>query len=248
MGERFSDFVNINPDDVKKELPEWKVGLKASARDTASVLHVESREVAEQIYNKALDSGLNVIIDGTGRDADKHTRKIKALQDAGYHVTVMMADIDVGMAINRVEYRAEVEGRYVPEDTVRKTHRKIPSNFPMISRAGDAFALFDTRRHPPMLKWSGPPDKIHDAQFVEKFKSRGRRLLAQVKKGFHIMIDSLHKAAKPPFMTVEEMARIIENAPRDYPDEKLPKKYSRRDGILFDGEMLDDFEYRRTPK
>ena len=57
-------------------------------------------------------------------------------------------------------------------------------------------------------------------------------------------------AKKPRFMTIIELAKIIENAPFDvlYPDEKLPKKYSRKDGILFDGEMLDDFEYKRTPE
>ena len=61
--------------------------------------------------------------------------------------------------------------------------------------------------------------------------------------------DDDNKAKKPTFMTVEEMARIIENAPRDVllPDEKLPKKYSRKTGITFDAEIMDDFEYKYRP-
>lgn len=252
MGEeRFDSFVNIDPDAVKKRLPEWGLGLAGHAKDVAKVTHVESRGIAEEVYSRSLDAGLNLIIDGTGRDASKHIKKIRALQARGYHVTVMMADIDVGMAVKRIEVRAEVTGRYVEESIARETHRKIPSNFASISSAADAFSLFDSRGFPPVLKWSGPPDQIHDVRFVEKFKSRARRLRAQVKKSFHIMADSLKKAVakKPPFMSVADLAAAIQSTPREVmlPDEKLPKKYSRKTGIIFDAEIMDDFEYHYRP-
>lgn len=241
LGERNDDFVNVNPDDVKELLPEWKIGLESSAKDTAFVLHDESSDVAKRVYNEAIDKGLNLIVDGTGKDSSKHVEKIRQLQKEGYHVTILMPDVDVEEAVLRSANRAEKTGRFVPNDIIRGAHQKIPGNFETIAREADSFGLFDTRSgmRPPQLKWSGgkgEEDRVHDSRFVAKFKTRAKRLRQRkVEKGLH-MTDDLKKAKNkkyPPALTIDEIASSIKNADQDtmHPDAKKPKTFDRETGV-----------------
>ena len=51
-------------------------------------------------------------------------------------------------------------------------------------------------------------------------------------------------------MTVADLAEAIQSAPHDvlYPGEGLPKQYSRKTGIMFEGEVLVEFEPRYIEK
>lgn len=259
LKDRVGTFVNVNPDDVKEELPEWKVGLDASAEDTAFVLHEESSDIAEQVYNEAIDKGLNLVVDGTGKKADRHIAKIQQLQKEGYHVTLLMPDIDTEVAVKRADRRAERTGRFVPHKIIRESHHLIPENFERIARASDSFALFDSRGLTAQLKWSGgkgEKDRVHDSQFVARFKSRGERLKTRTERlgpegmnKFYIMDDDLKKAEpkKPPAVTLDEMVESIHGAdPKTrFPDKKLPKKYDRTKGVIW---PVEEFEPKRIPK
>lgn len=183
-------FVNVNPDDVKEELPEWKKGLDmgdgTSAKDIAWVLHEESSDVAGEVFNVAQEKGLNIILDGTGKNARKHGERIKRLKEQGYHVQLVMPDVDIQDARKRSIARAEAKGRFVPlEDVLIPAHMAIPGNFEKLARESDEFFLFDTRgeaKDPPRMVWSGGAGKediMHDADFVAQFKERGKRLHSQ---------------------------------------------------------------------
>lgn len=254
LQDRKSGYVNVDPDDVKAQLPEWKPGLEASAKDTAKVLHEESSDVASSIYNRAIDKGLNMIVDGTGKDAEKHIEKVKRLQAEGYKVTILMPDLDVGEAIKRSGDRAERSGRFVPEEFIHEAYRKIPGNFERIARVADSFGLFDSREPQPVLKWSGgkgEPDSVHDPRFVVKFRSRAERVARPknrvahpaMAKAFYIMTE-LKKAKEPegrPYATVLELAEVIRKTPLEVsqPDRNKPKTFDRHVGVEFTFDDID---------
>lgn len=254
MGSDFEKFVNVNPDDVKEKLPEWGPGLDASVKDTAYMVHDESSDIASGIYNAAIERGLNLIVDGTGKDVSKHKAKIEALQKEGYHVTVLMPDVDAEDALKRAKERAERTGRYVPDDIVLNAHAKIPGNFETIARAAESFGLFDTRGRPPRLVWSGnkgEKDQLHDPKFVAKFQRRAgarrrhaERRAEQAKTQKSLVLPaSLYKAEKkPPYKSVLDLAQNIAAQPEDklYPEDKLPKQYDRNVGVYWTEEMAGD--------
>lgn len=190
-------FVNFNPDDVKEMLPEYKEsidftyqGQKATAKDAAWMVHEESSDIAQDVLTRALENNLNVIVDGTGKNADKHIARIRDLKAKGYEVRLLMPDVDVegsDGAVSRSIARAERSGRFVPigspppgaPDVLRDIHYQIPGNFERVAREADQFTLFCGRDFPPVVKWEGGkdlPDKIHDSNWVESFKKRGAEM------------------------------------------------------------------------
>jgi predicted ABC-type ATPase len=225
-------FVNVNPDDCKERLPEYDDGLAQRARDTAWVCHEESSDLSSAVYNRALAEGLNVVVDGTGKTLRNHAAKIKKLQEMGYHVKLVMPDIDVEDAIRRSMGRAEATGRYVPMKVMIPAHMQIPQNFEPLARMADEAHLFDNRGPfgtPAQLRWSirkGEEDVVHDPAFVEKFKRRAPKLAEEVsrrKEEFKRMNKS--DDGTRPALSMEEMMENIKQSAGKIKPEGTPGKY-----------------------
>lgn len=191
-------FVNFNPDDVKERLPEYGEsidfkgpdGETVTARDAAFMVHEESSDVAHSVLARALNEGYNVVVDGTGKNADNHIETIKDLKRRGYRVQLVMPDVDIegpDGAAARAVARAERSGRFVPmgppppgtPDILRDIHMQIPVNFERVARECDEFTLFDGRGFPPEVKWKGGKDRadeVIDNEWLEQFRRRGQQL------------------------------------------------------------------------
>lgn len=183
LGDKFDQFANVNPDDVKEHLPEYQKGVAASAKDAAFSTHEESADVSERVLQEGIAKGLNLLVDGTGKTAHKHIKRVQDLQAKGYQVHLLMPDVDPEEAVRRSNARAEATGRYVPTgepppghpDIVRPMYQAIPKNFETIARHADQFVLYDTRQGSPRPVWSGKKgaqDTVHDPQFVSWFKQQ----------------------------------------------------------------------------
>lgn len=262
FGEKFETMVSISPDDVKEKIPEYQEALefevegeKVSAKDASAMTHEESSDLASEVYNQAIDQGLNMVIDGTGAKGERHRDRVKALQEAGYHVHLMMPDVDPAVAAQRSEDRAEETGRWVPTgppppgtpDIVRKMYNLIPQNFEPLARLADEFALFDTTTFPPTPVWTGAQgqeDTVHDPDFLERFKQK----VAVLAEEFGAPLGEVEKALLPsdedsPFISMAEIVTSIREAPTKL--EHKPKKFDRRTGVL---QIIDDVEYNRATR
>lgn len=169
------DFVQVDPDAVKGDIPEYHEAVSANARDAAFMVHEESGYLAKKIRQRAIDERKNVLIDGTGKNLNDYQNTIDQLREKGYEVTVMMPDLDVETAVARSAKRAERTGRYVPEAVIRDVYSKVPKNFEPIARKANNFFLFDNRGSKPRVVWSkiGDKEEVHDAEFVRRFTGRG---------------------------------------------------------------------------
>jgi hypothetical protein len=92
--------VMINPDDLKMQLPEAQdahmrlnlkdefgrdIRLSAGDESWAGAVHEESSLLAKILTRRAMDKGLDIVVDGTGDDTlDKMIGKIKAAKANGY--------------------------------------------------------------------------------------------------------------------------------------------------------------------
>lgn len=164
-------FVHVDPDEIKGKLPEYQDAIKGSAKNAALMAHEESGILAKEIRDLAIAQRKNLLFDGTGKNADGYMKQIAKLKAAGYHVQIVMPDVDVDEAAKRSALRAEKTGRWVPEDILRDAHRVIPQNFLQLARAADSARLFDARTNPPRQVWSqeGGKETADDAQFMAKF-------------------------------------------------------------------------------
>jgi predicted kinase len=117
-----SEFTTIDPDQIKAEKADYDP-------KRPEVYHAWSTQEAKARISRAIANGENVIIDGTGTHVETMYRKIKELQGAGYHVTLLYVRVSLQTSLRR---NAERE-RNVPESVIREKNENIASAFEILS-------------------------------------------------------------------------------------------------------------------
>lgn len=164
-------YVTIDADDVKTKLPEYELAVANSDIYAAARAHEESSAIAKQVYRAALAGRMNLIFDGTGKNANNYERMLRDLKDAGYEVRLMMPHIEAVDGIARVTARAERSGRYVPEYILEEAYRTIPQNFFRLARQADEARLIDGYSGNIMATVSNGAESLtpQGEQFKERF-------------------------------------------------------------------------------
>jgi len=165
--EEGEDVVVIDADELKKLLPEYGRLVTEDPHHMAELLHDESSDLATMLYEAAIERKLNVIFDGTMKNAEKYSRFIDLAKSKGYTVSAFIADVPLDIAMKRAEIRFQIERRRVPEETIRESHKMVPATFRALEHKFDSFYLYDTSTK-------------HTTQFYVK---RNGRILAKMKNG-----------------------------------------------------------------
>jgi biotin operon repressor len=126
LGRRGYKVVNqdIALEAMKEEagLPAKESEYTAEQRSTRSKLGAAARKAAVAKFDKYAAAGNGMVIDGTGASYNATTKKIKALQDAGYEVHMVVATTPLETAIERNRARTE---RSLPDFVVKKTYENV---------------------------------------------------------------------------------------------------------------------------
>lgn len=139
----------IDSDKIKTMLPEYDRFLKVDPEKMAQMLHDESSDIATRLYEEGLKSRVNIILDGTMKNAEKYEGFIKMAREQQYTVSAVIADVPLEEAFKRAEIRYEIEKRRVPEEVIRLSHKHVPATFKRLENQLDSFYLYDTtQRHP----------------------------------------------------------------------------------------------------
>jgi predicted kinase len=128
-----SQYLTINPDDVKVELARRGMvpqvdGL--SPMEASVLVHAESSHIAKRISRRAEAAGINVIWDITMSSPQSTEARISSLRGAGYKVDGIFVDIPIETSVSRADARHRdgqeayregvgVGGRYVPPELIR---------------------------------------------------------------------------------------------------------------------------------
>lgn len=170
-----SKFVLVDPDGIKEKIPEYKRATEDRSKTykkAALMAHEESSALAKEITKRAIDDGHHVLIDGTGANKESFEKKMKQLQDKGYHVHVIASHLHEEEGVARAKVRAENTGRDVPEKVIRDAYKAVPKNFLSIVKKADTAHVVDNRGKGGRLVWSKDEDGTehhHDPVFVNAF-------------------------------------------------------------------------------
>ena len=138
------NFVICDVDTIRDYIPEYQVAAENRARDAAFLVHHEARDVMHRIRSKALDDRKNVVLDGTGQHLGSYLDMIVRLHHRGYHVKLVMTDIDPETAWLRQTDRAEKTGRSIARHVFDGIYSIVPFNFIPISKAVTDFEMWNT--------------------------------------------------------------------------------------------------------
>jgi SPP1 gp7 family putative phage head morphogenesis protein len=172
--------VNVAPDDVKEQLPEYKKMVAAGDVNAGMYVHRESSAVGDLMIDRAVAGKYNVLIDGTGDGRlDGLDKFLKGIKARGSRVVANYVTVDPDVAVARMLERGKRTGRYVPESVTRLTHRNVSRIVPEAIRRGvyDEFTLWDTdtKGRPPVKVASarGTQLTVHDHARWAAFLKRG---------------------------------------------------------------------------
>ena len=170
--------VHIDPDEIKKSLPEYKVLMEQGDPEAAAFVHVESREISKRMLRYAAEGSYNVVLDGTGNGSiHSLSTKVSTMKKNGGPVEARYVTTDVETAVARNKARAEATGRMVPESFVRWSHGEVTRTAVKALKKGlfDDFTLHDTTKGSPTLVASakGTMLTVHDKDLWLAFLKKG---------------------------------------------------------------------------
>jgi len=122
----------IDPDEVKKVLPEYGTGTGANA------VHNESKAINNLVEDVAMDNGDNVLIPTVGGNIDKLRQQIKKYQGAGYEVNVVLVDVPNEVALLRMYRRMARTGRLINPKAFAEYGDKPLKNYELLREEGIA--------------------------------------------------------------------------------------------------------------
>lgn len=170
----------IDPDELKKDIPEYREMMDTDPDNAAAVAHEESSAIAKRAMQAAFDNGYDCTLDGTGDGSAEGVRKkIQQARDRGYEVNACYVTCPTDQAVSQAKDRAKRTGRNVKEKTVRSIHREVSRIFPQVASDFDHCALFDTSDHskPPVLIAEckrGGEIQIRDQKRWDAFIAKGK--------------------------------------------------------------------------
>ena len=153
-----ANSVLLDPDEVKRELPEVQEALARlesgeslpEDEEWAGLSHEESSYIAKRIHLAALERHHNVIIDGTGDSGVASVRKkVELARKNGYQrVEANYLYLEPDEGIQRAKARQARSFRKVPDTVIKETYETISTIFPQLEEEGifDTLRLFDNNQ------------------------------------------------------------------------------------------------------
>mmetsp|Transcript_23884 Transcript_23884/g.36920 ORF Transcript_23884/g.36920 Transcript_23884/m.36920 type:complete len:418 (+) Transcript_23884:27-1280(+) len=132
------EYVKIDPDMLKYELPEFAGYLEADAPSAATKLHRESTQMADVLFEYALARKLPLLVDGSLKDVDWYQILFDRLQNLGYEIVILWVTASSQTIHRRAQKRAQMTGRSVPFDLIEESINQVPRSVSVLSKKANA--------------------------------------------------------------------------------------------------------------
>jgi predicted ABC-type ATPase len=107
QGETLENYVWIDSDAIKEQLPEYEGW-------NAALTHQEASDIVEEIVNRAASQRLSIVYDATMRNQSESDAILRLFEDQGYSSRIVFVDVPIDVAMDRAITRfAGGTGRFV---------------------------------------------------------------------------------------------------------------------------------------
>lgn len=149
MGEleqlNLQDYLLIDSDQLKDELPEMKTYIKIHPKSAATKVHKESGFIQEIILSEALKQSKNIIVDGSLTSFIRHKMLFESIHRDYPHYTIEIIYViaDLEKIQERIQKRGEATGRFVPIEKVEFAYHQIPKTVESLAPFVSKILLID---------------------------------------------------------------------------------------------------------
>jgi predicted kinase len=138
-------FVIVDPDEIRRLLPEFRVYLDESPLQAGTFTRKEAGMMAEILSMAALERGQNVLKDGSLRDAQWYENYFSELRLSfpGVRLGIIHVTAPIEIIHERVKERAKQTGRSIPRDVLERAVVEVPHSVNLLKNLVDFFVKID---------------------------------------------------------------------------------------------------------
>lgn len=170
---------HIDPDEVKEMIPEYLPWVAQGETGAADYVHKESRDIANNVLQRAADEDLDIVYDTSGL-FNRGYRTLSEARSMGYKVVAHYTTGDFAKLLEGIKARQEATGRFVPSHIPYRIASDLPKIVKSILEENlfDEFYLWDTteagKRVPVAKKMPGGSLEILNKTLWERFLNGGK--------------------------------------------------------------------------
>lgn len=161
----------IDSDEAKKKLPEYDGGRGAG------VVHLESKEITDRIFDRAIEAGDNFVHPIVGHTYDKVKQLVDYLESKDYEVNIRLVSLPVEQTYRRSIQRFKDEGRYIDYRYIFNTVGPKPNETYLALKSngvGSSHEAYDSD-----VEYGKPYDTINDENIQARIK-KDQKTIAKV--------------------------------------------------------------------
>jgi len=133
------DFISVDPDKLRKELPEWASYVQSDPETAGDMTHGEAGYLVEIAQEAAFATNKNIWVDGSLRDSGWYSKVFLDIRRRwpNFRIAIIhvFAPTDVIMA--RAQSRGEKTGRFVPKDKIMQSIEAVPRSVAVLEPLSD---------------------------------------------------------------------------------------------------------------
>jgi len=128
---KIDDYIYIDPDKIKYELPESKNLIKSEPVKAGTLLHKESTYLSLLLQYIILDCSYPLIIDGSLKDTIWYHSHINWIYNnyPQYIIGIIKVEAKLDLILSRCELRGKETGRMIPIQLINDIYSNIHQSF-----------------------------------------------------------------------------------------------------------------------
>jgi len=134
-----SGFVMVDPDEIRRIFPEYKVYVKTRPLQAGELTRKEAGLVAEILTLAALQAGKNVLVDGSLRDYGWYRSYFKSMkiEHPLLKIGILHVTAPREAVLKRASSRAKLTGRVIPNELLELAIKQVPKSVNFLAPLAD---------------------------------------------------------------------------------------------------------------
>lgn len=169
---KYINAVNVDPDEIKLYLPEFKHYKQKAPHKAARLVHKESCDIRDLLVDILIKEKRNFIYESTMAKPKKYMCLFRRLKEEGFRIHLYLCTVPISTAKKRIAERAKSDGRVVPLKVIENTHQLVPKTFILVRDLTDSYHIYDNRKNTFLITSCTVRDVPAYGEFMKKGKTQ----------------------------------------------------------------------------
>jgi predicted kinase len=136
-----SKFVIVDPDEIRKQLPEYETLVTENPSRAGELTSKEAGLISEILVLAALQSGKHILVDGTLQDWQWYAKEFVQLREnyVNLKIAIIYVDAPNEVIFQRAKIRGITTGRMIPQKTLKTAWEQVSESMNILKDHADFY-------------------------------------------------------------------------------------------------------------